>query len=55
MRQIFAQRASSLYFAVTVKIKGNNQIFNKITPEMSICQAENGFFTGRIGKNMNMR
>ena len=43
--ELFDKSASDLYFLVTKqKNKRKNQMRNKITMEMSICQAENGFF-----------
>ena len=42
--ELFDKSASDLYFLVTKqKNKRKDQMHNKITMEMSICQAENGF------------
>ena len=41
---MFDKSVSDFYFLIpTQKNKGKSQMHNKITLEMSICQAENGF------------
>ena len=49
--ELFDKSASDLYFLVTTqKNKGKSQMRNKITMEMSICQAENGFSLDELVK-----
>ena len=49
--ELFDKSASDLYFLVTKqKNKRKNQMRNKITMEMSICQAENGFSLDELVK-----
>ena len=48
---LFDKSASDLYFLIsTTKNKGIDQMCSKITMEMSICQAENGFSLDELVK-----
>ncbi|MBQ9776503.1 MAG: hypothetical protein IJW17_10770, partial [Lentisphaeria bacterium] len=50
---MFDKSASDLYFLIpTQKNKGKSQIPDKITMEMSICQAENGFSSDELVKKV---
>jgi hypothetical protein len=48
---LFDKSASDHYFSVTKqKNKRKNQMYNKTTMEISICQAENGFSLDELVK-----